>query len=198
MKFEAGRESKSFCQANPSAGWDICPADGGGLRNFAFPPFFVRTAVGREAPEGTAGLTFFGTFFVQRQRKYIKHGTAHARSWVRVRLRTKQKNLPLPQQNANHQTNGGSKPPPYRESKKFCQQQTHLGRAIYASKMEDFCQNKNLRRSSSERRAEGSSKGESLGAAMFACCFSQQANLRFRLAEICFHWTLLAARQEVS
>jgi len=25
-----------------------------------------------EAPEGTAGLTFFGTFFVQRQRKYIK------------------------------------------------------------------------------------------------------------------------------
>ena len=32
----------------------------------------------REAPEGTAGLTFFGTFFVQRQRKYIKAGTAHA------------------------------------------------------------------------------------------------------------------------
>jgi hypothetical protein len=29
-------------------------------------------------------------------------------------------------------------------------------------------------------------------------CFSQQANLRFRLAEIWFHWTLLAAQQEVS
>ena len=54
-----------------------------------------RRAVG-EAPEGTSGLTFFGTFFVQRQRKYIKPGTAHARSWVRVRLRTKQKTLPRP------------------------------------------------------------------------------------------------------
>jgi hypothetical protein len=33
MKFQTGRESKSSCQANPSAGWDICPADGGILQN---------------------------------------------------------------------------------------------------------------------------------------------------------------------
>ena len=42
----------------------------------------------REAPEGTSGLTFFGTFFVQRQRKYIKAGTAHARSCVRLATKT--------------------------------------------------------------------------------------------------------------
>jgi len=48
-------------------------------------------------------------------------------------------------------------PDPYRESKNSCQQQTHLGRAIYAPKMEKFCQNQNPRRSSSERRAVGRS-----------------------------------------
>jgi len=33
-------------------------------------------------------------------------------------------------------------PDPYRESKNSCQQQPHLGRAIYAPKMEDGCQSK--------------------------------------------------------
>ncbi len=84
-----------------------------------------------------------------------------------------------------------------RESKNLCQQQTHLGRAIYAPKMEDACQKQNPCRSSSERREAGGSQGESLGAAMFASAlcavfaFSEQANLRFRLAEIYFHWFVL-------
>jgi len=54
-------------------------------------------------------------------------------------------------------------PDPYEIAKKRFHQQTHLGRAIYAPKMEKFCLNKNPRRSSSERREAGGSKGESLG-----------------------------------
>ena len=42
----------------------------------------------REAPEGTAGLTFFGTFFVQRQRKYIK--SRYSERVVRARLRSRE------------------------------------------------------------------------------------------------------------
>ena len=57
---------------------------------------------------------------------------------------------------------------PKRESKNPCQQQPHLGRAIYAPKMEDACQKQNPRRSSSERREVGGSKGESLGSFSFA------------------------------
>jgi hypothetical protein len=69
MKFEAGRESKSFCQANPSAGWDICPADGGGLRNFAFPPFFFRTADGEGGPGGNVRADFLWYFLCSATKK---------------------------------------------------------------------------------------------------------------------------------
>jgi hypothetical protein len=43
--------------------------------------YALQRGTGREAPEGTSGLTFFATFFVQRQRKYIKsrHRSARAK-----------------------------------------------------------------------------------------------------------------------
>jgi len=59
----------------------------------------------------------------------------------------------------------------YRESNKFCHLQTHLGRAIYAPKMEELCQNQTPRRSSSERREAGRPRRERPGAfSWFVLC----------------------------
>lgn len=55
---KAGNRKKS-CPSTPSAGCDICPADGGDLPKQTSPPFFVRTAGSREVPEGTSGFLFF-------------------------------------------------------------------------------------------------------------------------------------------
>ncbi len=88
MKFQTGRESKSFCQANPSAGWDICPADGGGLRNFAFPPFFVRTADGEGGPGGNGRADFLWYFLCSATKKVHQSRYSAARSCTRVRRRS--------------------------------------------------------------------------------------------------------------
>ena len=57
-KLKQDGKAKAFASANPSAGWDICPADGGGLRSFAFPPFFVRTADGAVSKGGSLWRAF--------------------------------------------------------------------------------------------------------------------------------------------
>ena len=112
-------------------------------------------------PRGKALVSFLATSW-EMPRSSIKKRSAQRATKERsmsVRLRTKQKTLPLPQQTQTTKQTAGASPPPYRESKKFCQQQTHLGRAIYAPKMEDACKNKNPRRSSSERREAGGIQG---------------------------------------
>jgi hypothetical protein len=45
----------------------------------------LQSGKGAVSKGGSLWLTFFRPFFVQRQRKDIKTGTAHARSCVRVR-----------------------------------------------------------------------------------------------------------------
>ena len=51
------------------------------------PPSSLKSGNRREAPEGTSELTFFGTFFVQRQRKYIKTAQRGAKLYARQKER---------------------------------------------------------------------------------------------------------------
>jgi hypothetical protein len=49
----------------------LCAQDGGVLLDFAFPPFFFRTADGAVSKGGSLWFPFFRPFFVKRQRKGI-------------------------------------------------------------------------------------------------------------------------------
>ena len=77
------RNCKKSCPTHPSAGWDICPADGGRLLSQKFPPFIAGTAGSRGIQGGTPWLIFFRPFFVQRQRKGIDR-KPRARTQCRV------------------------------------------------------------------------------------------------------------------
>jgi len=82
------RDRKNSCPANPSAGWDICPADGGRLLPQKFPPFIVGTAGSREVPEGTAGRPSSATSW-GAPRSGIQMPHSAARSSMRVRRRSR-------------------------------------------------------------------------------------------------------------
>jgi hypothetical protein len=72
MDVEAGRESKSFCQADPSWACAYAPKMEETYKALPFRRSSSERRTVGEAPEGTSGLIFFRPFFVQRQRKDIK------------------------------------------------------------------------------------------------------------------------------
>ena len=81
------RNCKKSCPTHPSAGWDICPADGGRLLSQKFPPFIVGTAGSREVPEGTSGRPSSATSW-GAPRSGIQIPYSAARSSMRVRRRS--------------------------------------------------------------------------------------------------------------
>jgi len=93
---------------------------------------------------GNVQVSFLATSW-ETPRSSIKKAIRSARDTVAQyeRMAThKAKNLAPPATNASHRTSGSPRRRPLRGSDKSFHLQTHLGRAIYAPKMEDFCQSK--------------------------------------------------------
>jgi len=85
-------KQKPLPNANPSAGWDICPADGGHLQK----QNPRRSSSERREAGGSKGesLGFLLGYFLENAKKQHKKATRSARSSMRVCRGTKQKVSP--------------------------------------------------------------------------------------------------------